>query len=523
MLRRREFLQAGLAGAGALAFGPAFWRDALAAAPATPGVGPFGPLQAPDANGIMLPNGFSSRVIARGLQPVPGTAYPWHIFSDGQATFAQPDGGWILVSNCEAPPDAGGGAEAIRFRADGSTAGAHRILGGTQNNCAGGPTPWGTWLSCEEHDGGRVWECDPTGAQPARVHPAMGVFSHEAAAVDPAGRRVYLTEDDGSGGFYRFTPDAYPDLSRGLLEIASVQASGAVRWLPVPDPSASSGPTRSQVPGYTPFRRGEGIWFDSGVVYVATTSDERIHAYDTVGETIEVIYDAKTLSNPPLQEVDNITVARSGDLFVCEDAGDLSMGVITPDRVVADFLRLTGAQHGDPNTAAASELTGVTFNPSGDRMYFSSQRAFGVGVIYEITGPFRPARPPVSGPSTPLGFLVTVDPDIPIPRVLGLGTPMAVRVAEPAELLIILRSTVARRVRLPGRLPRYGVRRVPITISAARFSVPAGSTGIDLRPGVYARRLLPGRRPVWTSTLAVTATYANGRSDSDTRTVRLIR
>lgn len=520
VLRRRELLKAGLAGAGALAFGPSFWRDALAAVPATPGPGPFGPLQAPDANGIMLPPGFSSRVVAQGLQPVPGTAYPWHIFSDGQATYAQPDGGWVLVSNCEAPADVGGGAEAIRFRADGSVDDAYRILGGTTNNCAGGATPWGTWLSCEEHDAGRVWECDPTGARPAVVRPALGVFSHEAAAVDPGGRRVYLTEDDGSGGFYRFTPRAYPDLSEGVLEIASVRDDGSVAWLPVPDPSASSAPTREQVPGYTPFRRGEGIWFDSGIVYVATTSDERIHAYDTVAETIEVLYDAKAHTDPPLTEVDNITVSRSGDLFVCEDAGDLSMGMITPEpREVSNFLRLTGPQHGNPQTAAASELTGVTFDPSGDRMYFASQRAFGVGIIYEITGPFRPARRPVEHHE--IGLELSAPRTVPIARALAAGVPVSVRVPDPAEILLTLTSTVVRRVRLPGG--RFGLRRGAITISAVRMNLSPGTTEMDMRPGVSARFYLRGRRPVWSCNLSLTVTDQAGNRTTASRQLQLVR
>ena len=121
---------------------------------------------------------------------------------------------------------AGAGTSAIRFRPDGAIASAYRILGQTNFNCAGGPTPWGTWLSCEEHDAGLVWECDPAGKLSAVARPALGVFNHEAAAVEPAGRRLYLTEDKPDGGFYRFTPTAYPDLAEGLLEVAVVAADG---------------------------------------------------------------------------------------------------------------------------------------------------------------------------------------------------------------------------------------------------------------------------------------------------------
>ena len=87
-------------------------------------------------------------------------------------------------------------------------------------------------------------------------------------------------------------------------------------------------------------------------------------------------------------------MARSGDLFVCEDNGgddpfDICIITREPQRRVARFLKLTGPQHGDPDTEAVSEVTGVCFNPAGDRMYLSSQRAYGVGVVYEVSGPFR--------------------------------------------------------------------------------------------------------------------------------------
>jgi secreted PhoX family phosphatase len=382
--RRRDFLRSSAIAAGTLALGPAFWRAALAA-PAKPGSSPYGHLNAADANGLMLPDGFKSRLIARAGQRVGTTSYVWHSFSDGQATYRTADGGWILVSNSEAAAPAGG-ASAIRFGADGSIRSAYRILSGTNRNCAGGTTPWGTWLSCEEVDRGQVWECDPAGGRAATVRPALGRFKHEAAAVDPGARRIYLSEDELDGGFYRFTPSAYPDLRLGTLEIATVGSGGVVRWTRVPDPAASSVPTRRQVAGITVFKRSEGIWFDSGVVYLATTGDNRIRAYNTATGVMEVIYDAGAIANPPLTGVDNITVSRSRDLFVCEDNGSsqLDIGIITPARVVSKFLTATGSQH------TGSELTGVIFDPSGKRMYFSSQRGFGgKGAVLEVSGPFR--------------------------------------------------------------------------------------------------------------------------------------
>ena len=113
-LSRRELLRSGAIAAGALTVGPAFIREALAA-PARAGASPYGALQAPDANGVMLPPGFRSRVVARGLQPVAGTGYVWPIFPDGQATYATGDGGWILVTNAESVAASGAGTSAIRF------------------------------------------------------------------------------------------------------------------------------------------------------------------------------------------------------------------------------------------------------------------------------------------------------------------------------------------------------------------------------------------------------------------------
>lgn len=398
MERRREFIRTGLMATGALALGPGFWNEALADR-ARRGSSPYGPLGPPDQNGIRLPEGFRSRVIAQGGAPVKNTSYNWHIFSDGAATYRTGDGGWILVSNSEVPGDGLGGASAIRFGPRGQIKDAYRVLEGTSTNCAGGATPWGTWLSCEEIDDGRVWECDPRGERPARVRPALGRFQHEAVCVDRTTGFLYLTEDIGDGGFYRFRPSRPRDLRDGVLQIAKVGPDGYVDWKRVPDPQGgAANPTRYQVPDSTKFRRGEGIWFDSGIVYVATTADSKIHAYDTRTKRMRVIYNAAKLDNPPLTEVDNITVSRrSGDLFVCEDDGgddpfDICLITPGPNRRVARFLKLTNKgpfQHGEGGTQASSEVAGVVFNPRESRLYFASQRANFTGVVFEVRGPFR--------------------------------------------------------------------------------------------------------------------------------------
>lgn len=347
----------------------------------------IGPLQLPDSNGIRLPQGFTSRIVAVSLLPVAG--YTWHEFPDGGATFAQPDGGWIYVSNSESPS---GGASAIRFAPNGQIVSAYRILNGTRLNCAGGATPWGTWLSCEEITFGFVYECDPTGANPARKLRALGAFKHEAAAVDPVYRHVYLTEDESDGCLYRFTPRDYPDLSQGTLEVACVDwASGYVTWraLRFPDPSSNPltwlFPTRKQVSSSTPFKGGEGIWYHDGTVYFTTKGDNRVWALDTHTQLLRVIYDFATSPTPVLRGVDNLTVSASGQLLVAEDGGDMQLVVLDANGTAAPLLQVEGQ--------SKSEITGPALNPAGTRLYFSSQRGpfndgQSLGVTYEVSGPF---------------------------------------------------------------------------------------------------------------------------------------
>ncbi|QYG95336.1 DUF839 domain-containing protein [Iamia sp. SCSIO 61187] len=347
---------------------------------APPGPVRLGPLGEPDANGVRLPEGFTSRVLATSGEEVAGTGYTWHGSPDGGACFAQDDGGWIYTSNCEEGLGTGG-ASMLRFDADGEVVGAARICEGTAVNCAGGATPWGTWLTCEEIPDGQVWECDPTGAEPAVVKPALGRFKHEAVAVDPVAEVLYLSEDEPDGALYRFTPAAWPSLDEGTLAVLA-GPEGDRRWADLPDPSGgAANPTRNQVADVVRFNGGEGLAHFEGTTYLATKGDNRIWALD--GDDVEVVYDGATTdavgeTGPLLAGVDNITVDAAGDRYVAEDGDTMDIVRLAPDGIVEQVCQIVGTE--------GSEVTGPAFSPDGTRLYFSSQRD--PGRTYEVSGPF---------------------------------------------------------------------------------------------------------------------------------------
>ena len=357
-MRRRTFLR--VTGMSALAVGL--------------GAGATACLRDPDANGLRLLAGFSSRRVATTGELVASTGYRWHTDPDGGACFPASGGGWIYVSNSES---VFGGASMIRFSSTGAIVEARRILGGTIANCAGGATPWGTWLSCEELATGRVFECDPTGASEAVVRPALGTFQHEATAADPVAQVIYLTEDQSDGCFYRFRPTTWGDLSSGVLEVMT-EVAGTIGWAAVPEPNPIlTTPTREQVPEAKHFRGGEGVVMAGADVVFTTKGDNRVWRYSPGSNALSVVYDAAAVTSPTLTGVDNVT-ERSGNLYVCEDGGDMQIVRIRPDGATEAVLQLDGV--------ADSELTGVAFSPDGSRMYFSSQR--NPGATYEVAGPW---------------------------------------------------------------------------------------------------------------------------------------
>lgn len=401
-LSRRAFLRHGARAVGALGAGLLGGIGAVGCF-VPGGKRFFGALEPPDANGLRLPVGFASRIVAVSGSLVGGTGHTWHGAPDGGAVFPAPDGGWVYVSNSEIS-SGGGGVGALRFSAAGDLVDAYAILTGTHRNCAGGPTPWDTWLSCEEVAAGRVYECDPfaPGSQ-GMLRAALGTFSHEAAAVDPLRRVVYLSEDRGAGLLYRFTPGVWPSLDAGLLEAAEILdpdglgpiVPGQTRplaWHTVPEPNPTGGgvasptslpitarATRFQVPEATPFAGGEGLFYAHGRVVLTTKGDDRVWEIDTVRDEISILYDRATSATPLLSGVDNVTIAPTGDVYVAEDPGNLEIVALTTDGEVKPIVQVTGQP--------GSEVTGPALSPDGHRLYFSSQRP---GTTYEVTGPFVP-------------------------------------------------------------------------------------------------------------------------------------
>jgi len=212
----------------------------------------------------------------------------------------------------------------------------------------------------------------------------MGKFQHEAAAVDPVNRHVYLTEDKTDGGLYRFIPTSYPDLSAGTLQVMT-EIGGVIGWANVPDPDGSPTATRSQVPGTKTFNGGEGIWYRPEFLVFSTKGDNRVWMYIPAINSLSVIYDDGTSPTPVLTGVDNVTmppVPGATHVYVAEDGGNMELVAVdieTGGQNAYVFCQVTGR--------ANSEITGPAFNPAGTRLYFSSQRS--PGETFEVTGPFR--------------------------------------------------------------------------------------------------------------------------------------
>jgi len=444
-LSRRGFLRgaAGMAASG-IAMGGLFEAlTARSAGAAALGPSPYGPLQASldRTTGLpllRLPAGFSYATISWTGDPLEdGRPTPDRF--DGMAAFRGAAGRAWLVRNHErfsmsgsfAPPAASydplcdGGTTTLEVDLlRGRVLRAFGSLSGTMVNCAGGATPWGSWLSCEEivlpaapglfaEPHGYVFEVPAGGlGNPAPLR-ALGRFKHEAVGIDASTGIAYLTEDEGTAGLYRFVPNVPGDLAAGgsltMLAIAGApaydtrkgQTVGAwlpVTWAPIGDPDpVDMGVTgtvyqQGRAAGGATFARLEGVCVRQGRVFFAATTggdvgQGQIFELDPAGARMRLVYESPAsseVSNP-----DNLTVSPRGGLVLCEDgSGSSRLHGITLDGRVFPFaqsqLVLDGVR-GFTGDFSGSEFCGACYDPFGKWLFVNVQEP---GVTFAITGPW---------------------------------------------------------------------------------------------------------------------------------------
>lgn len=408
-MNRRALLRAGaLASLYTLIGRP---RPALAA-----GLGPLVERGLP----LALPEGFTATVIDRAGEPMSdGFVVPGH--PDGMACTLGPQGEHVLLRNHELAAQAAKGAypegaappQALRPDRFGAVtrvvvdaqSGARRrsnlVLTGTENNCCGGPTPWG-WVSCEETDSpghGYAYLCpwDAASVQAPQRLAAWGRFRREAIALLPDGS-VIQTEDHPQGALYRFVPEGGRD--RGALyalgivgqpgldttHVLGPRVHVATTWVRVPDPDATQTPCREQARalGAATFCRGEGVVLDGRrAVFTATQGGAlgigQVWAVDVGAGTLALLAEASDPAH--LHMPDNVTVAPWGDLILCEDGPDVDhLRGLTPSGELYTLAR---------NTSSPHELAGVCFSPDGLALYVNLQKD---GLTLRVTGPWPRMR-----------------------------------------------------------------------------------------------------------------------------------
>lgn len=374
---------------------------------------------------ITLPPNFEYSVISTTGETMDdgNTVAPGH---DGMACFKAHRGHIILVRNHElrtssnpviAPdtstynPNIAGGTSTLVLDSRGRLVSHRNSLGGTERNCAGGPTPWNSWLTCEEtfatRDGmphGYVFDVPAFGMGDPTPLVGLGRFSHEAAAVDPRTGYVYLTEDRGDSVLYRFRPASYGDLkSPGQLEaLRLVDWAGGVNtssgfldylgtplkadWVPVDDfdPVTDTCRKEAQAQGAAVFSRGEGCWYADGVIYFCSTNggDQRlgqIFAYDPYHDKVTLFIES---TDPAiLQAPDNICVGPKGRLYMFEDGGG-QQNIVGATQDGELFIVSNNNYNG-------SEFCGGCFSHDGRFLFVNIQTP---GLTLVIEGPWSKGR-----------------------------------------------------------------------------------------------------------------------------------
>ncbi|SNX64670.1 hypothetical protein SAMN06272735_6498 [Streptomyces sp. TLI_55] len=454
--RRQILARSGALGAGIVFSGALSELFTGTAAAQDLGHTGYGPL-VPDPDGLLdLPEGFRYQVLSREgdqLRSGEGEVPSNH---DGMAAFAGRSAGGHgrthLVRNHENrvtgkvpvptidgltyDPMGKGGCTALTLDARNNVLSERVAIAGTAVNCAGGPTPWGTWLTCEEtedkagtngytKDHGFIFEVD--GADPRRSGAvpltAMGRFQHEAIAVDPKRGIVYETEDaflKPFGLFYRFLPNkplgglgslrAGGRLQAmrvpGVPDLSSIQETGTcfegIEWVDVPDPLAAQTPVRLQdfgPKGITHAQKLEGCYWGGSCVYFVSSfarsadgsaADHygQIWRYDPSARrlTLVIVFGPDTDVQLPGESPDNICLAPSGGLMVCED-GNGAQHVFGVTRRGEVYAMARNAQNiGTAEEPEWGEFAGVTFSPDGRTMFVN---CYTPGTTFAVTGPWR--------------------------------------------------------------------------------------------------------------------------------------
>jgi len=406
-----------------------------------------------DPEGIFdLPKGFSYKIITKsGEKMSDGLLSPGK--NDAMATFPLSDNKILIVRNHEMSytyddigafgkghknlnlvnksnfydynsgksPSLGGTTTLVYNLKTGVVEKEYMSLFGTERNCAGGITPWGTWISCEESNlkrdknHGYCFEVLPSEdinvSKPKPIE-GMGRFMHEAIAVDPNTGIVYLTEDQGDGLIYRFIPNVKEQLHKGgKLQALAIRKKKSydtrnwnkkrikvgerleTYWIDLKDVHSPNDDLkkRGRKDGAAVFARGEGMWWGENEVYFCCTNGGKAQA-GQIFKYIPSRYEgSNNEENSPgilelfvesnnkkdLDQCDNLTVAPWGDLIVCEDKAHPRLMGVTKDGSIYKFA---------DSVKYRSELTGVCFSPEGSTMFVNIQH---VGLTLAITGPWK--------------------------------------------------------------------------------------------------------------------------------------
>jgi secreted PhoX family phosphatase len=324
------------------------------------------------------------------------------------------------------PDGAGGNVNLIFNPRKGEWEKDYSTLAGTIRNCAGGVTPWGTWLTSEETGvAGHGWNFEVGRAKGSPIPlTEMGRFSHEALMVDPRTGWVYETEDSNDCGFYRFIPNSRGRLRRGgklyMLTIKGqpnidlgvsfpIGTTWDVDWVRIDDPLAVTQSCFAQgsAKGGAKFRRLEGCWWGDRYGYFLSTDggvvrEGQVFEYDARNETLKLIYDA-----PHFNEVDNpdnMVVTPRGGLLLCEDAAGnhflegerligltLEGGAFTFAQNNMDLRPFPARNARVPaQDFRQSEFAGACYSPDGKWLFVNIQTP---GVTFAITGPWGKKGP----------------------------------------------------------------------------------------------------------------------------------